>query len=290
MEEYKVIITTSGIGSRLGELTKYTNKSLVRIGKKPALSYIIESYPDNTKFVITLGYFGNHVKNFLTLVYPHKQFEFIEIDNYDGIGSSLGYSLLKAKESLQCPFIIHVGDSIINESIELPNCNWIGSYVMSESSQYRTISINNKKIINEKGELNNNLIYIGLAGIYDYIKFWEALELEYKLNPNNSSLCDCDAINGMHDIKWKVLNYDWMDIGNITQLRNTRNKICDKFEILDKLDESIFIFDDFVIKFFADNNISSNRTTRANILKGLVPEILGVIFFLIPCGRKRIIC
>ena len=37
MEEYKVLITTSGIGSRLGDLTTYTNKCLVRIGNKPAI-------------------------------------------------------------------------------------------------------------------------------------------------------------------------------------------------------------------------------------------------------------
>ena len=55
MEEYKVLITTSGIGSRLGDLTKYTNKSLVRVGDKPAISHIIESYPEDTKFVVTLG-------------------------------------------------------------------------------------------------------------------------------------------------------------------------------------------------------------------------------------------
>ena len=45
MAEYKVLITTSGIGSRLGNLTEYTNKGLVRVGKKPSISYIIESYP-----------------------------------------------------------------------------------------------------------------------------------------------------------------------------------------------------------------------------------------------------
>ena len=47
MAGYKVLITASGLGSRLGNLTKFTNKGLVRIGKKPALSYIIESYPDD---------------------------------------------------------------------------------------------------------------------------------------------------------------------------------------------------------------------------------------------------
>ena len=59
MVEYKVLITASGLGSRLGNLTKFTNKGLVRIGKKPALSYIIESYPDDVEFVVTLGHYGD---------------------------------------------------------------------------------------------------------------------------------------------------------------------------------------------------------------------------------------
>ena len=61
MVEYKVLITTSGIGSRLGDLTKFTNKSLVRVGKKPAISYIVESYPKEIEMVITVGYFANQI-------------------------------------------------------------------------------------------------------------------------------------------------------------------------------------------------------------------------------------
>ena len=48
MVDHKVLITTSGIGSRLGKLTDFTNKSLVRIGDKPAISHIVEYYPKNT--------------------------------------------------------------------------------------------------------------------------------------------------------------------------------------------------------------------------------------------------
>ena len=83
MAEYKVLITTSGIGSRLGDLTKYTNKSLVRVGKKPAISYIIEKYPVDIELVITLGYYGNQVRDFLTLAYPERNFNFIEVDKFD---------------------------------------------------------------------------------------------------------------------------------------------------------------------------------------------------------------
>ena len=102
---YKVLITTSGIGSRLGEITDFTNKSLVRIGNQPVLSHIIESYPLDTEFVITLGHFGSHVKQFLLLAYPDKNFEFVHVDKFKGEGSSLGYSLLQAEEKLQCPFL-----------------------------------------------------------------------------------------------------------------------------------------------------------------------------------------
>ena len=54
MAEHKVLITTSGIGSRLGKLTDFTNKSLVRIGDKPAISHIIEYYSEDTSFVISI--------------------------------------------------------------------------------------------------------------------------------------------------------------------------------------------------------------------------------------------
>ena len=89
MGEYKVVITTSGIGSRLGDLTTYTNKCLVRVGNKPAISYIIESYPSDTEFIITLGHYGSHVQQFLELTYPDYNFSFVEVDKFQGKGSSL---------------------------------------------------------------------------------------------------------------------------------------------------------------------------------------------------------
>ena len=95
MADYKVLITTSGLGSRFGNLTDYTNKALIRVADKPAISYIIESYPQDTEFVITLGHFGSHVKQFLQLAYPNYNFTFVEIDKYKGEGSSLGYSILQ---------------------------------------------------------------------------------------------------------------------------------------------------------------------------------------------------
>jgi choline kinase len=280
MEEYKVLITTSGLGSRLGELTNYTNKCLIRIADKPAISYIIESYPVNTEFIITLGYFGSHVKQFLELAYPNHKFTFVEVDNYKGEGSSLGYSLLQCKNKTNSPFIFHASDTIIaNYNPKTPNINYIIGSHKEDSSQYRTLHLDSNKLIkiNEKGELNFDFSYIGVAGIKDYELFFT--ELTNLINSNHNDISDTHAINNMLskvDFYSEWVNGDnWYDIGNTTELFKTRKSFKSNIEVLDKKDESIFFFKDFVIKFFADPIINNNRVSRANTLKGLVPKILG---------------
>ncbi len=94
MNNYKVLITTSGLGSRLNELTEYTNKSLIKIGDKAVLSYIIEKYDNNIEIVITLGYYGNCVKEYLKLAYPERHFTYINIENYKDEGLSTVESIL----------------------------------------------------------------------------------------------------------------------------------------------------------------------------------------------------
>ena len=101
----KLFITTSGIGSRLGDLTKFTNKSMIKIGKKPVISYIIDEYPEDFEIVVSLGYYGDHVRQYLELAYPNRNISFVEVDNYAGPGSSQVYSQLCAEEYLQEPFI-----------------------------------------------------------------------------------------------------------------------------------------------------------------------------------------
>jgi choline kinase len=274
MGEYKVLITTSGVGSRLGDLTKYTNKCLVRIGKKPAISYIVEKYPKDVDIVITIGYFGKQVKDFLTLAYPDRIFTFIDVDKFEGNGSSLGYSMLQAKNELQCPFIFHAADTIITEEIKPPTENWLACQYKENNAQYRTISFIPNRMINEKGDLESKFAYIGLAGINDYEKFWDALEYEYVNNINDTTISDCHAINKMNS-KWDVIEYNnWLDIGNVSELKHARDVIYDKFELLDKVDESIFLFDEFVIKFFYNKTICSNRVERCKELSGLTPKLI----------------
>lgn len=284
-ENNTVLITTSGTGNRLGELTKYTNKSLVRIGKKPAISYIIESYPNDTRFVITTGYYGDHVKQYLRLAYPEKQFTFCNVDKFEGKGSSLLYSMFCAKDHLQTPFIFHACDTILTKKPDLvpnDNVNWCASAYTTHSEHYRTHKLIQGQPhimgIDEKGSSENTHAHIGMSNIKDYQLFWNIAEELLTNFVEDQSLSDCHVINKMIDNgsvfePWFITTSSWLDIGNISSLNHARENIPDKFYILDKSNESIFIMNNYVIKFFHDKKVIANRIERVNYLKSIGPKL-----------------
>lgn len=280
--KYKVLITTSGLGQRLGELTQYTNKALIRVGRKPILSYIIEAYPKDTEFVITVGYFSDQIKDFIKIVYPDLKATFVEVDKYQGPGSSLGYSMLKAKEYLQCPFVFHCNDTIVSEKIPALDVNWNGGFKGGSSANYSTFSVAKDKVetINDKGALDYSFIHIGLVGIKDYESFWYNLESLYLgsiyKDSQDTSLNDCKVINLMigSGKNFVVKEFKtWLDVGNADGLNKARNVLSENFYNLDKPGENVFIFDKFVIKFNFDKELVERKVKRASILGNLVPIV-----------------
>lgn len=229
--EYKVIITTSGIGSRLKELTKTTNKALVPINGKATIDYVIDRYPKEIPIVVTLGYYGAEVKKYLETTFPDRIFEFVKVDPYTGPGSSLGYSLLQAKSNLRCPFIFHACDTIILENIPIPKENWLGGYIVPENSkldpnQYRTHRVESGYVtkVNDKGIPDFDSIHIGLTGIKDYEIFWQELQKLYDSDPGRESWSDVHVIevmlNAGYKFKWVPYKI-WLDTGNLDSLKET---------------------------------------------------------------------
>ena len=285
MMRYKVLITTSGIGSRLGDLTDFTNKTLVRIGDKPAISHILQSYPQETQFVVTLGHYGNYVREFIDMVHPSLHVEYVEVDKYEGPGTSLGYSILQAERSLQTPFIFHACDTLFKDNTPLLDvalaepCNFCVGDKKEDTSQYSTLLVEKEKvvIIKEKGEINYDFAYVGICGIKDYKLFWTKLNQIYQANPLGSGLFEGHVINQMletQDFQFREIR-DWLDIGNVGELERTRQHFKTSAQVLEKKDESIYFYDDYVVKFFSNQEINTNRIARARELGDLVPPILA---------------
>lgn len=235
---YKVLITSSGTGSRLGELTKEKNKALVEIRGKPVIAYILDNYDKGTPFVITVGYKAEGLKDYLRKNYSDLNIEIVDVDNFEGKGSSLGYSMLRARSVLQSPFIFNCNDTIVDISPPSPETrNWNGGYHPSGknatdlANQYSSFSISKDHVnfIDPKGNFKpGNALHIGLVGIKDYKEFWGALDDSYSSDPYDSSLNDCIAINKMIKLgrEFDVVYFpQWYDTGNLAALKRTENSI-----------------------------------------------------------------
>lgn len=279
--KFKVLITTSGLGSRLGEITDYTNKSLVVVGDKPALSYIIEKYPPSVTIVVTLGHYGEHVKQFLKITYPDRKFEFVLVDPYKGPKSSLAYSILQAKALLQQPFIFHASDSLVlSELIPEPNMNWVGGAKSTEATNYASFDVLGDRInkFHDKGMVQFDYLHIGLIGINDFKSFWKELEDLITKNLENSDLNDLSVLQSMlvSGINLQLLEFTtWLDIGNSHALINAQKLVTGSASVLRKPQESISFVNGKVVKFFFDGNVCSQRIKRAEDLAGLVPRVTG---------------
>ena len=110
-----VIVPTAGIGSRLDLHTKNFNKSMIQLGDTPVISKIIDSYPRNTKFIVITGYKGEHIQEYLKLVYPKKNIKIVKVKLFDGPGSGLSYTLSQALNFINEPFFFHANDTIFGD-------------------------------------------------------------------------------------------------------------------------------------------------------------------------------
>lgn len=225
------MITTSWTGSRLWDLTKETNKSLLKIWWKEIISHIIDSYPIDIEIVVTLWYFWEKVRAFLVDKYPDRKIHYAHVNPYEGLWSSLWYSMLCAKEFLQCPFIFHCNDTIVNQYLPLSNQNWAWWYKVLDASQYTTFKTDGKTIVfynKLKWASNFDYAHIWVVWIHEYKKFRNILDSLYKDNPNNTSLNDVYVLYEMI-ASWSNIGFiefkEWLDTWNPDSLKLSAQKI-----------------------------------------------------------------
>ena len=180
--KYKVCVLAAGVGSRMGSLSDNIHKAILPVNFKAVISYIVEKFPKNIEIVVAVGHKKDTVKNYLALAHPERKFTFVEVNKYSGPSTGPGYSLLKCRNRLKCPFIFFAADTIVLEDIPMPDHNWFGIAPVKDPEQYCTVRIKNNLIyhLDVKVKNNNRFAFIGLAGIRDYDVFFRALSANNK--------------------------------------------------------------------------------------------------------------
>tara|TARA_R110000868_G_scaffold18531_8_gene81346 strand:+ start:7819 stop:9363 length:1545 start_codon:yes stop_codon:yes gene_type:complete len=258
----KACLLAAGRGTRNSSI-KGLHKALLPVENKPAISHIIDKIPTTIGIVVAVGYKSNQVKTYLKDVYPNRDITFVDVDNFDGDNSGPGYSLLCCESYLQEPFIFTSIDTLIKEEYPYMECtyDWIGGSKvdLKDSNKYCLINRNKANYLDELYYGNGDYAYIGIAGIHNYDQFWDSLK-----NPKMIKN-EYQVTNGFDNLKLKVLDCTWYDIGNNESYNNVR-KIYNKEVVANKNNEALLIDNNKVVKFFDDVNRAKQRVERSQFI------------------------
>ena len=268
-----VVIPSAGTGSRLGDFTKNYNKAMCSLGPKPVISYIIEHFTKEDEIIILLGYKGDLLKQVIKACYPDWNIKFVEVDIFEGPRSGLGYSLSRAYDLLQKPFIFWPNDTLLDNDINdmLYDNSWVvvGSHGLDSRSYRHAIGSkdsNSLTMILPKDSVGYKYSYpyTGVCFVKDYEKFWEAYRNNRDTFINEGEVI---GLNNLEDIKIYPAE-NWIDTGNREIFEKAKADYSQNMEevVLEKPDEAIWFIGDRVIKFHIDKKFIADRVKRFSTL------------------------
>lgn len=115
---HKAVILAAGVGSRIRPLTDDCPKSLLMVAGKPILERMIHNCMDCgiSEFIIVLGYMEEHIRRFVSEVFPELLVTYVVNDRYEE--TNTGYSLMLAKKAVgKASFIKFDADVVFDPEI-----------------------------------------------------------------------------------------------------------------------------------------------------------------------------
>ena len=263
---FKFCILAAGKGTRNNDVDGL-HKALLPLENKPVISHIIEKLDKKVEIVIAVGYKSEQIKTYLDAIYTDRKITYVDIDNYDEVGSGPGYSLLCCKDELQVPFIFTSVDTIVKENIVFGGDNWLGvSEVPIENSMDYCL-VKGSKYLDSLYYGTGNRAYVGMAGIHDYEDFWNSLEDKQIVKDEYQVIHGFDGLEHI-----RLIDFTWYDTGNNKSYHDTKKVFC-KDVVANKSDEAIFIHKEKVVKYFNDSDKAKQRVERTKYLNGMCPEV-----------------
>ena len=117
MQVDQVVILAGGLGTRLGQLTKNTPKSLIKVNNKPFIEWQINYFIDQgiQRFLLCLGHYSDQIIEFVKNKFQNTDIIF-SIDGDKMLGT--GGALIKAYDNLSDYFFVVYGDSYLQLVLE----------------------------------------------------------------------------------------------------------------------------------------------------------------------------
>ena len=230
----KVVIAAAGKGTRMLHLTKNKSKHLIKVQKKPFLSYLLNNLlkAEYKEIILVIGYKGEKIKEFLK-EYNSKdckikvvnQFDILDKDEYGTL-----CPLQCIKDMVKENFLMVCGDNLYSprdlKSFNIDdNYNYVAGFCHEYPEKYGVLVSDNgflKKIVEKPKEYVGNLVNTGLykftPEIFDKISM-------IKLSPRGEyELTDAITLLAKdRKVKIKKIQDYWLDFGNPSDILRVSN-------------------------------------------------------------------
>jgi choline kinase len=271
----RVFIPCAGLGTRAKVSTETLPKPLISISGKPLIARVIEQYPQDTDFVIALGYKKDIVKQFLDKYkeISNKKITYTYTDSWQQSDMGLTNTLLDARSELNCKFVFNACDTLILgkdiDDLIGSNLNLVIQAQVTSSGFYRSIANDSWKI-SKFSQHSSDPAYVGVSMVADFEYFWRSLLEKSLASPEDGETL------GLNPKDTKILEINqknWLDCGAPDGIERARKHFQSKDIILPKDNEATWNFENTMLKIHTDSEFITNRVKRSVALQPFVPKI-----------------
>ena len=256
----EVLISTAGIGSRMKKISSSLHKGLLPYQDKPILYHLIASIPDHLRIGLILGYKSDQIRDFIELVFPERDFTFIQVDDWTSKDSGTSPSLKSAQDFVESEFWYFPCDGVYSNMDFLEQSPGEDVFVVSEvdsskTDHYLTFDIYENRIqktyFKQPGR-ENVFAFTGAMRIADKSIFFRKLDdtdsVEFVSVIENGALTD--------------LSKYWVDLGNVESYGEATREVVFDFS---KPDEFVYQLDGKILKWWADPSIAEMKLTKPHL-------------------------
>ncbi|ESP86923.1 sugar phosphate nucleotidyltransferase [Candidatus Halobonum tyrrellensis] len=168
------VVLAGGEGSRLRPLTKYRPKPLLPVANRPVIEYVLEALEAAgvERVVVVVGYRGTRIQDYLSDGWGGLELDFIR--QRSQLGS--GHALLQAAGSVDEPFLVVNGDTVIDEQVirrtgahffDAPGAAGAAAIARSpRPEQYGAVTVDDGCVTEVVEHPNEAVSYLVNAGVY----------------------------------------------------------------------------------------------------------------------------
>ena len=223
------VILAGGKGTRMGELTKVTNKHLLPVGPYPMVYHPLKKLTGAGLTDILLVSGTEHMGDFIELLGSGKdhgcRLTYRVQDEAGGIAQALGLAELFCTDSRSC---VLLGDNIFQASLKpmldaanaKPDWAWIGLKEVHDPGRYGVAELSGDRVVGIEEKPADPKSNLAVVGIYIYPP--DVFTLIKTLKPSRRGELEITDVNNFYlkegRMGYSTLDGYWTDAGTLDSL------------------------------------------------------------------------